>query len=79
MITLVIASGVVFTVLEVFPGDPAELMLGPDATPEMLAALRAKLGLNELTRLRNVSWTEGVLMGNLGESYTIPSRSRTCR
>ena len=45
-LTLLAASLVVFIVLEVLPGNAAEVMLGPSATPDTVAALRAKLGLD---------------------------------
>ena len=44
--TLLVASLVVFAVLELLPGSPAEVMLGDTATPESIAALEAKLGLD---------------------------------
>ena len=43
--TLVVASMVVFAVLEVLPGDPARLMLGMNATPDAVEALREQMGL----------------------------------
>ncbi len=43
-LTLVAASLLVFTVLEVLPGDPARLMLGLNASPDAVAALREQLG-----------------------------------
>jgi peptide/nickel transport system permease protein len=70
LLTLVVASAIVFTVLEVLPGDPAQLMLGTDATQETLAALRVKLGLNEPAPVRYLHWMEGLLEGDLGVSYT---------
>ena len=45
-ISLIIASLVIFFVIEVAPGDPASFMLGINAQPETLAALRAELGLD---------------------------------
>ena len=45
--TLVVASLVVFAVLEVLPGDPARLMLGINATPDAVAALREQMGLDQ--------------------------------
>ena len=44
--TLVVASAVVFTAMEVLPGDPAQVMLGTQARPDTLAALRLQLGLD---------------------------------
>jgi peptide/nickel transport system permease protein len=46
LITLAVASAVVFAVLELLPGNAAEVILGDTATPESLAALQAKLGLD---------------------------------
>jgi ABC-type dipeptide/oligopeptide/nickel transport system permease component len=46
VLTLLAASVVIFTVLDVLPGNAAEVMLGESATPESLAALTAKLGLD---------------------------------
>ena len=45
--TLLVASMVVFAVLEILPGDPAQLMLGFNATPEALAALHKQMGLDQ--------------------------------
>ena len=45
--TLVVASMVVFAVLEVVPGDPARLMLGINATEDAVQALREQMGLNQ--------------------------------
>ena len=68
--TLVAASLVVFLVLEVLPGDPALVMLGTEALPETLAALREKLGLERPAPERYLSWVGGLLRGDLGVSYT---------
>ncbi|RPJ34752.1 MAG: glutathione ABC transporter permease GsiC, partial [Deltaproteobacteria bacterium] len=43
--TLFLVSGVIFLVLRVIPGDPAQIILGIQATPETLEELRRKLGL----------------------------------
>ena len=45
--TLLGASAVVFWVLEVLPGNAAQVLLGPDAAPEAVAALAAQLGLDQ--------------------------------
>jgi len=68
--TLVVASLVVFAVLEVLPGDPAQLMLGMNATPDALAALREQMGLNLPLPLRYLNWAGGLLTLDLGRSYT---------
>jgi peptide/nickel transport system permease protein len=68
--TLVVASLVVFLVLEVLPGDPAQVILGVDARPETLAALRQQLGLDRPAWLRYLAWAGGLARGNFGVSYT---------
>ncbi|WP_293860815.1 ABC transporter permease [uncultured Alsobacter sp.] len=68
--TLVVASAVVFTAMEVLPGDPAQVMLGTQAQPDTLAALRTKLGLDKPAPERYVAWVGGLVRGDLGTSYT---------
>jgi peptide/nickel transport system permease protein len=69
-LTLLAASAVVFVVLEVLPGDPAQVMLGINAQPDTLAALRAELGLDKPAAQRYLAWLGGWLTGDLGRSYT---------
>lgn len=69
-ISLVLASLVIFTVIEVVPGDPASVMLGLNASPETLAALRSDLGLEGGPVARYLGWIAGLLQGDLGMSYT---------
>jgi peptide/nickel transport system permease protein len=66
--TLLAASLVVFFVLEVLPGNAAEVMLGPTATPEQIAALEHKLGLDRPAALRYLDWLRGLATGELGTS-----------
>src|SRR5580700_10837505 len=73
LLTLAFASFVVFGVLEVLPGDAAQTMLGASATPESVAALAHKLGLDQPFAARYVSWIGGALRGDLGQSYTYNS------
>ncbi len=68
--TLVVASCIVFFVIEVVPGDPASFMLGINAQPDTLAALRAELGLDVPKWQRYLHWTGGMLSGDFGTSYT---------
>jgi peptide/nickel transport system permease protein len=70
VLTLVAASMVVFTVLEVLPGDPAAVMLGVGAQPDTLQALRAELGLDRPVLIRYLAWIGDLLRGDLGRSYT---------
>jgi peptide/nickel transport system permease protein len=66
--TLLAASVVVFAVLEILPGNAAEVRLGPTATPEQVAALSAQLGLDRPAITRYVEWISGYLRGDLGVS-----------
>jgi len=67
---IVAASVIVFAVIEVIPGDPARVMLGLNASPETLAALRAELGLGGGPLARYLDWAGGLIRGDLGISYT---------
>ena len=67
--TLVGASIVVFLVLEVLPGDAAQILMGPDASPDAVRALATKLGIDRPPVERYVHWVWGMLSGNLGNSY----------
>ena len=56
--------------IEVIPGDPASYMLGLNATPEAVAALRGQLGLGGSELGRYLHWLAGMLSGDLGTSST---------
>jgi len=71
--TLAVASFVVFGVLEALPGDAAQTMLGASATPEAVAALAHKLGLDRPFAARYLAWVGGALRGDLGLSYAYDS------
>jgi len=67
--TLVGTSIVVFLVLEILPGNAAQIIMGPDASPEAVVALAHKLGLDRPAPARYWEWVTGMLHGNLGLSY----------
>ena len=69
-ISLVVASLVIFAVIEIAPGDPAGFMLGLNAQPDTVAALRAELGLDVPKTQRYLDWVGGMLTGDFGISYT---------
>ena len=69
-ISLVVASLVIFVVIEIAPGDPAGFMLGLNAQPDTVAALRAELGLDVPKIQRYLVWVGGMLTGDFGISYT---------
>ncbi len=68
--TLAVASVVVFVVLELLPGNAAEIILGDTATPESLAALNAKLGLDRPATTRYATWVMGLLQGQTAQSIS---------
>ncbi len=70
LITLAVASAVVFAVLELLPGSAAEVILGDTATPESLAALQAKLGLDRPAFTRYADWVTGLLRGDTARSIS---------
>ena len=69
LISLAIASLVIFMVIEVAPGDPASFMLGINAQPDTLAALRTELGLDQSKVQRYLAWVGGMVQGDFGTSY----------
>ncbi|KUF09711.1 ABC transporter permease [Pseudoponticoccus marisrubri] len=70
VLSLAVASAVIFVVVEVAPGDPASYMLGLNAQPDTVAALRAELGLDVPRLQRYLNWVGGMLTGDFGTSYT---------
>ncbi len=69
-LSLIVASVVIFTAIEVVPGDPASYMLGINAQPDTIAALREELGLNVSVYERYLNWIGGLVRGDFGTSYT---------
>ncbi|HEY1228081.1 MAG TPA: ABC transporter permease, partial [Ramlibacter sp.] len=67
--TLIATSLVVFLVLEVLPGNAAQILMGPDADPQAVRALAAQLGLDRPALERYGHWVAGLLTGDLGDSY----------
>ncbi|RWR07447.1 ABC transporter permease [Paenirhodobacter populi] len=67
-IVLAIVATVVFLIVRVTPGDPAAVMLGSDATPEDIAQLREKLGLNAPLIVQYGQFLWRLLHGDLGQS-----------
>jgi len=65
----------VFAVLELLPGDAAQIILGESATPESLATLQAKLGLDRPHHQRYAEWIGGLLQGRtaMSISYDTPT------
>jgi peptide/nickel transport system permease protein len=68
LFSVLVASALVFSVMSILPGDPAQVMLGTQATPEAVAALRTELGLDRSIPVQYVDWLWGVVQGDLGTS-----------
>lgn len=66
--TLVIMSFIIFMLVEIMPGDVAQMILGQSATPEAVSALREARGLNDPVLKRYGRWIAGVAVGDLGDS-----------
>ncbi len=70
LLLLLAVSAVIFLGVEALPGDTAQAILGQQATPEALANLREKMGLNQPPLTRYFQWLGGVLTGDLGTALT---------
>jgi peptide/nickel transport system permease protein len=68
LITLLLASVVIFALIRAIPGDPVAVLLGDGATPDMVEALREKMGFNEPVWTQYFYWLRNVLSGDLGRS-----------
>lgn len=68
--TLLAASVVVFAALDLLPGDAAQVILGTGATPEAVAELRARLGLDQAAWQRYAGWVGGLLQGDTAVSLS---------
>jgi peptide/nickel transport system permease protein len=64
-----LASFALFLALNLLPGDPARRLLGNRASPEQVAVVRDRLGLDQPVMNRYVSWLAGVVQGDLGASF----------
>ncbi|AUH32892.1 ABC transporter permease [Paracoccus tegillarcae] len=69
-ISLLVASALIFSVVELVPGDPASFMLGTGAQPETVAALRDQMGLDQPLPIRYAHWVGAILQGDFGNSFT---------
>lgn len=69
ILTLLIVSAVVFFITSLLPGDAAQMILGQNATPETVAALRQQLGLDQPLLMRYLHWLTGMVQGDFGTSF----------
>ena len=65
---LFIVSVVCWSMINLIPGDPATVILGPEASEQAKEQMREQLGLNDPLVVQYVDWLDGVLHGDLGES-----------
>ena len=70
LLTMVIVSLLAFVAFDIISGDPATTMLGTQATPEKVAALREEMGLDRPLMVRYGEWLLGFFTGDLGTSYS---------
>jgi peptide/nickel transport system permease protein len=69
VLTLLVASFLIFGALYLAPGDPATILAGGRATPEVLEQIREANNLNDPVWTRYWDWLSGVLQGDLGDSF----------
>ena len=68
--TLFVVSIIIFSAIEMLPGDFGQAILGQAATQETVAAFRRELGLDQPAYLRYLQWVGGALQGDLGTSFS---------
>lgn len=69
VVTYVAATVLVFLFMRTIPGDPAQIALGVNATPELLAQTRAEFGTDRPLIVRYFDWALGLPFGDFGISY----------
>lgn len=74
LLTTLVASMIVFLLMQVLPGDPALVILGMNAEPDTIAALHKQLGLDQPMWVRYLQWIGGFFVGDFGNSitYSVP-------
>jgi peptide/nickel transport system permease protein len=65
---IAIVGTIVFVLIHITPGDPAAVILGPDATTEQVEQMRERLGLNEPLHMQYINWFAGALRLDFGDS-----------
>jgi peptide/nickel transport system substrate-binding protein len=68
--TLLVATAIVFVIVQIVPGDPVRYMMGLQADPDSMAAMRHQLGLDAVPVQRYLRWIAGLLHGDFGRSFT---------
>ncbi|MBN1827696.1 MAG: ABC transporter permease [Deltaproteobacteria bacterium] len=65
---LIIVGTIIFFIMHLMPGNPASLMLGPEATDEQITALSEKMGLDRPVLIQFFEWFKNILRGDFGNS-----------
>lgn len=69
LLTLLVVSIVIFTAVNMLPGDFAQAILGQGATPDAIEAIRRDLGLDKGPIIRYFDWLAGAVQGDMGSSF----------
>lgn len=70
LVTIWVASVLIFLLIRVIPGDPAAVALGITATPEAIAQLQTQLGTDRPLTAQYLSWIAGMATGDFGTSLS---------
>ncbi|HXY45180.1 MAG TPA: hypothetical protein VEH29_13410, partial [Acidimicrobiales bacterium] len=76
LLTLLVASILIFIATNILPGNAAVVVLGRGATPAVLHHLEVELGLDRSVAVRYLSWLGGMLHGNFGHSAVAEAEGR---
>lgn len=74
VVTVLIVATIVFTILRLIPGDPAQLVLGLEASPERVQEIRTLLGVDRPVYLQYLTWLKDLCAGDFGESLRSKER-----
>jgi peptide/nickel transport system permease protein len=69
VVTVIITSFIIFSLTQLLPGDIARLILGRDAPPQAITAMREELGLNKPFTQQYIDWLSGFVTGDWGNSF----------
>ena len=72
LVTMLVVSLLTFAAFDLISGDPAATLLGTQATPEKVAALRAEMGLDRPMLVRYGEWLAGLLHREPGHLLSVP-------
>lgn len=65
---IIVASFVIFILMHIVPGDPAQMLAGPNAPPEVVDALKEQMGLDKPIVIQYFTWLANIVKGNMGKS-----------